>query len=1590
MPEGIIPIKPVGTRKINTGAEPIQKLGPEGARSLNKQIHSTLEPPPEFQSIPPKEVPQEAIDKAESMAADIAFDSTAFGKANRAKENILDQAQSVERIVGGADPSDREGLEDFKPFQQWRTKMMERTDPHLGIDETSYDFQGLYQDIDSQEEIGVHPDSGKLILPDKHRIKDEEGNFRLPAFKPLDDSALDKMMNDEDFAGRRALISRISEKGFDPESLGPEQKQALLREDREFLTRMQDIKSGQYPSNLLDDLMGGFEDVGQDVEDAGEFVSEVGLGTVQKVGSRIQERVKAGGDLLRDIPIGEFPDGSPATLQEVFRVFGVDELIQIPNVEVSELGQWADLTSEFLAIGATFAILKGTGAPGVVVPLTASEALSADIESNLANLVKDLNPGIQSEVLDALAVDNDDTTFDKLKKFLVVDIGMTNAAVMSILGTVKILKNGGFRVAEVAGEFNVVRVVGGKVLKAGQDFADKAKAFNERLGEVGSIQIGPGGKPAIDTPEFKEFFEGSKIVDEAGEPLTVFHGTASDFEAFDPERTLGGQVWFTDNKAAIEAGEVGASGKGVIKEAFISLKNPAGWDEYDKFSTDELIGQGFDGLKLTDPDGTSTYVAFDVNQIQLINKKGGVFRAVKGEDGSIQLGPEGKGGEKKKGVPFKGKKGKEGKKATDQRPSLVTLFKEGKIKQEDTNVLNFIGNKMKGREKDLKFSVNWNQIQEPPVRVFVKGVREEFGDEITKDIPSMTNEQAVKLAETRIKTNGDQWFKTFMTRDWENVPPNSVDAVMGNFFRDDAAFNLYKLGFEVQQQVPGSKEAFAKQLARFIHVEAQRQKMSVGAGRSLQAMGIPPSELFTDGQLLRSYEDYAKRILEGVTDSGGDVDMLARKLTELNIEELSVAAKSALRPGKLDAVLEWWTNALLSGFQTHAANFSSNLGFLALNQLEDIGAAAVGKLRGVPASERIAGNELIARSFGMMQGMKDAWAITATHMNSFWKTMDIDPKYGDFDKTERLHLNAIKGENFFKTDDQGNYLSILGKAFGNVVDSAGKVIRIPTVALVAGDEIFKSMGYRTALHGIASRRVSGMMEDGIVEFSQKMAIREAAEEGITDPAAKAAFIKKRAAAIIQDGGNQARKDEYRRLIENPPQDLDMAAMDEATYLTFQKPLGEAGQSLVRAINTAKYWRFVFPFMKTPINIMKAVVERSPLALARFFSPDQVKMIMKGGPEADRIVSRMALGTSMVGLAMSYASEGRVTGSFPRAQGMDKALRNLGQQPNSIRFGNRWVSLQRLDPVGTLMIMGANFANVWDYLTPKEKQDGISALYKVVSEGILSKTWMKGFGDLVLADRFGDPWSYLGRQGASFIIPRAVSQFQPAVSEAKGESPRKARAVEDPTVGEDAPFPVIWRKAELIWRNAMKRVPHFADDPDISRPLRNRWGEVAPWQGSLGPDIFSPIWQTIEVSDPLELEILKNGVKRGYISDKINGVGLKTREIDNLEKLAGPKLKKDLEKLVKSQRFQKAPIGPESIVPEGSTNGRPVQSRGEMISQRIDLSYRQSKAAFLNSKEGERVKLKIEEKEETGGNEVPEFIKKLEERQTDLEFGGFNP
>ena len=128
---------------------------------------------------------------------------------------------------------------------------------------------------------------------------------------------------------------------------------------------------------------------------------------------------------------------------------------------------------------------------------------------------------------------------------------------------------------------------------------------------------------------FARWFEGSKVVDENGQPLKLYHGTDADFDAFDMSK---GRSTMDIQGAFFSPYDIDAKGYGQnLKEVYLNIKNPAdeataykalrkyqGQNDAGLKAKQDLQRQGFDGVF----NGYDEYIAFEPNQIKSVNNSG--------------------------------------------------------------------------------------------------------------------------------------------------------------------------------------------------------------------------------------------------------------------------------------------------------------------------------------------------------------------------------------------------------------------------------------------------------------------------------------------------------------------------------------------------------------------------------------------------------------------------------------------------------------------------------------------------------------------------------------------------------------------------------------------------------------------------------------------------------------------------------------------------------------------------------------------------------------------------------------------------------
>jgi hypothetical protein len=149
-----------------------------------------------------------------------------------------------------------------------------------------------------------------------------------------------------------------------------------------------------------------------------------------------------------------------------------------------------------------------------------------------------------------------------------------------------------------------------------EDLINMDNYEGEELWLKGNIPIDPTTLQEANLKGTMTFRNWTDSLNENIAPLKshkVYHSTDSKFEDFSLDYAWDG-FWFTDDLDSLKNRTAGASGGKYILTRYITLKNPAGWDEYDKYSIGELIGMGYDGVILPDP-GRTDYIVFNPKSI---------------------------------------------------------------------------------------------------------------------------------------------------------------------------------------------------------------------------------------------------------------------------------------------------------------------------------------------------------------------------------------------------------------------------------------------------------------------------------------------------------------------------------------------------------------------------------------------------------------------------------------------------------------------------------------------------------------------------------------------------------------------------------------------------------------------------------------------------------------------------------------------------------------------------------------------------------------------------------------------------------------
>lgn len=481
--------------------------------------------------------------------------------------------------------------------------------------------------------------------------------------------------------------------------------------------------------------------------------------------------------------------------------------------------------------------------------------------------------------------------------------------------------------------------------------------------------------------------------------------------------------------------------------------------------------------------------------------------------------------------------------------------------------------------------------------------------------------------------------------------------------------------------------------------------------------------------------------------------------------------------------------------------------------------------------------ETTAQMKGFVDGARDGLRLS-------WKALKTGEPIDVLEKVEVEKRRSVSGE----------ALNIAGPA-GRFADYLGEFVRIPGRLLTAEDAFFKSIGYRMELHA--------------------QAYRQAFNEGLKD---KAAAIR-----VLE-------------IIDNPPENIKLSAIDASRYQTFTNKLGKAGKSIENVRNNIPGARVIMPFVRTPINIMSFTFERTPLAPLMQSVRDE---IAAGGARRDLALAKITMGSMVMAVSADLTLSGSITGAGPVDRDQKNILRATGWQPYSIKVGDTYYAYNRLDPTGALLGLAADMAEIMGQTTEADAQKVAVAAGLSVAQNMASKTYMSGLVDFMDAffSSSTDPEannyklnSWITRTAAS-VVPSGVAAVERSIS------------------------PELTATYGILDR-IKSRIPGYSEGLP---PRRNIFGEPVVLEGGIGPDIMSPIYISTAKEDPIADELVAQQVSISMPRRVINEVELDANQYDKYillysgqdnKGMKNVPLKAKLKELFAKPGYKRATDGPE--------------------------------------------------------------------------------
>lgn len=718
---------------------------------------------------------------------------------------------------------------------------------------------------------------------------------------------------------------------------------------------------------------------------------------------------------------------------------------------------------------------------------------------------------------------------------------------------------------------------------------------------------------------------------------------------------------------------------------------------------------------------------------------------------------------------------------------------------------------------DIK--INFNAINSgDDIRSVMGQLADAFADEV-RDArgPVRSNKQIIKDSK-RLSA-----FKALNERGDKALTDTEVPAAQALYI---ASTENVKQALELASKQGTETAHYNARRALTVHraIQAEIAGAKADASRALRAWSVS-----------QSATAQARRELNGVLEAyGGKLDPSEIARMRSLLEKEPTKFDDVVRLGRYtsDVLGEVLRFAWLSGPHTHVMNMAGNMLTMHYDIAVRLGSAVKGKITGDAALEHQL--QIAAKEYqGMIAGIR-------AQFSAFAKRAD----YGRMGRNLREAQAALRGGNV----RQGLMKGASAVAFDNPVSATFRG-RFDDRG-VSGMRKFDAPGADRAISagrmGVSDDSMAGKLINGsgavLSAPTDFLGFQDDFFKGVNELATR---YRKAQEIVLEEAQQGLARDDMRErfaeLVRNPPVEVLEEGRQVAQRRTFTEPVGEGTKAILTLRNYLNklglpVGHVLFPFVVTPSNILKFAFQNGPSGTLFQEMREDWKA---GGEKRAMVEARWAAGTALLITGMDMVANGHMTGMAPSDPGERELWARQGRQPYSIKVGDKWISYLRLEPVSTMMAIGADMQTLFLNSSLDERSDediseivgpAMGAAINIIS----SKSYLTGASEFISfaedPTRYGS--SYIENLTSGIMVPALIGQIE---------------KIDDP----------VLREASSITERALSRVPGFSKDLPPSRDL---WGRVRHVSSGMGEwyDALSPFTIRTQDSEPIDTELMRIG------------------------------------------------------------------------------------------------------------------------------------